>query len=710
MSVREREAHADLFGTYEAVRAVLRPDSVVVIGASEKETTMAGAPIRNLLRHGYGGKLFAINPNRTEVAGVRSYAHVADLPEAPDTAVLVVAADLVPTTLRQCAERGIRTATVVASGFGEGAAGEAGETRDRELAEVLRATGIRIVGPNTAGLMNISDSYVPRAAMNHPPELRIGNVAVITQSGALCNTVSNRAQAHGLGLNYIAATGDQLDLDLWDMAAFALEDIRTRCVLMVIEGFKSPDKFLQVAARARELGKPIVALKIGVSELGSRVVATHSGALAGVSDVQAAVLREQGVVTVQEIDDLWELGLLMQKWGVPSKRTSRVGLLALSGGEAAFGADNASILQLDLPRLSARTADGLSKLSPLAKPANPFDTAGEVMSRPSLVGEAIDVMLKEPAFDCLVVASPVFAGIYSERIFGAIVDTLEKQPSRRTAISAWTAGELTAAGENILKNSGLAVFQGVHRALRAIRNYDRYSEALEIAAPSTEILQNPVPRQNRKSTVLSYWQAREQLGAIGVPFNSAEAVATIDQAVAAAERIGYPVSLKLSSRKVVHKVRKGAVFLLLSSADEVRTAAARLLDLGLDAAAGDAIIVEKYVGSYYSLLVGGSRDAEFGPILLFGLGGGYAEAYADIARATCPIGRDRAAAMVSSTTIGRVIGQQGKTLDSLMRLLPDLSNWFSGSPNVESFDINPILVAPDGSLCAVDARIQSDEE
>lgn len=700
-------APLDMFGSREALRSILQPRSVVVIGASTQETTMAGAPLKNLLRHGYDGRIYAINPNRADVQGVKSYSILRDLPETPDTAVLVVGADLVPQALRDCAARGIKTATVVASGFGEGASGEAGTLREAELERVLHETGIRIVGPNTAGLMNVADNYVPRAAVNHPEKLKAGDVAIVTQSGALCNTLTNRALLHGVGLTYMAATGDQIDLDLWDIAAFALEDPRTKTILMIIEGFKSPEKFLRVARRAREIGKPIIALKIGVSDLGSSVVATHSGALAGVSAVQAAVLEEWNIVSVREIDELWEVGQLMQLWGVPEKSVRNIGLVSMSGGEAALGADEAAGLGLQFPSLSQPVLDRLTALSPLAKAANPFDTAGGVMSRPELVGDAARIMLDEPAVDAVVVASPVFAGMYADRMYRSILKASDEGGHPRVAVSAWTAGELTRSGQAILRDGTLPIFKGAHRALRAISHYDRYGAGNRRPLGALPTVDRAAG--NRTSKVLTYWESRKILSATGVPFNKAELVTTAEAAIAAAARIGLPVSMKLSKSDIVHKADKGAVFVMLASEHAVRDAARHLSALGdleEGISEGEGIVVEQFVGSVSAVLIGGSRDPEFGPVLVFGLGGGYAEAYADVGRATCPFDLDRSKRLIGGTRIGKVLERQPKARQTLENLLPKIAHWYATSPEVQAFDLNPLLVSSDGVVCAVDARIE----
>ncbi len=232
----------------KAIDSILRPRSVVVIGASPQGRGFTSAPLKNLTRHGFDGAIYAVNPRYEDIDGIRCFPDVAALPEVPDTAVVVVGARRVPQALAECAAAGVRSATVIAGGFGE--LGDEGRRLEEEIRALGRASGLRIVGPNTAGLMNIVDGYVPRAGLNHPDALTRGGLAVITQSGALCNTVMLRILAHGHGLTYAVATGSQWDLDLWDFVDYCTADERTRAILTVAEGLKDPERFLHAARRA----------------------------------------------------------------------------------------------------------------------------------------------------------------------------------------------------------------------------------------------------------------------------------------------------------------------------------------------------------------------------------------------------------------------------------------------------------------------------
>src|SRR5581483_4374850 len=319
----------------EALERIINPKSMCILGASDSER-MSGRPLRHLTAHGYPGEIYLVNPKHRQLAGRQCHARVADLPSVPDTAIIVSPAPTVLPLLRECAAAGIPTATVVAAGLTEGAAGADRDDFTTALTETLRDTGMRILGPNTPGLVNLAADYAPRAASLGPPETMVrGDVGIVTQSGALGLTVLNKAVLHGVGVHAVVHTGNQFDLDVWDVADYYVQHDDVRIIAMVIEGFKDVDKFRTVARAAHAAGKPIVLLKVGTSSAGASVVTTHSGALAGEATVQRAVLAVENVVQADDLDQMWEVIQLFQRWGVPARPVRSVAVAALSGGEAA---------------------------------------------------------------------------------------------------------------------------------------------------------------------------------------------------------------------------------------------------------------------------------------------------------------------------------------------------------------------------------------
>lgn len=699
--------------TWSAVDSVLRPGSVVVVGASPQGRGFTAAPLKNLARHGFDGQVYAVNPKYDQIDGVLCRPSAGELPQVPDTAVIVVGARRVPAALAECARAGVRSATVIAGGFAE--LGAEGADLAAAVREIVAQTGIRLVGPNTAGLMNVADNYVPRAGLNHPPVLQRGGLAIATQSGALCNTLLNRTLARGHGLTFAVATGSQWDLDLWDFVDYYVTDERTRAILTIVEGLKDAEKFLTTARRAAAAGKPIILLKPGRSELGTAAVQTHSGALAGASDVQLSLMRENGVIVVDELDELWETGQLFDRWRPPSPATSRgsgpwrLGISTYSGGDGALAVDAAEQAGLDCPPPSSATAEVLENLFRLATPGNPFDYTGEVVDKPDLLAPATGVLLDDPAFDMFLVAAPVWSGHFAKWILGPAVDQAAARPSTLSAVSLWSAGATTAEAERLVLDAGLPLFDGSHRAVRAMGRYATFhAHAERWSQPAESQLEGWTPRTGmavdrpRRSTVLlDYWDARALLTEAGITFNAARLATTADQAVQVAQQLGFPVTLKASSDDVVHKAAAGAVALYLREPEAVRTRAESMLCTF----PGARLIVESYTASVAMALLGGHRDPEFGPILLTGLGGGYAEAYHDVTHLRCPATHDQARRALGTTTFGgRLLSPE--RLDNLTDVLVATAAWFAANPQINSFDVNPILIDLDDRLTAVDARIE----
>lgn len=692
---------------HDAIDSILRPESVVVIGASPHGRGFTSAPLKNLRRHAFAGTTYAVNPRYTDIDGIPCFPDVASLPTRPQTAVIVVGARNVPGALRDCATAGITSATVIAGGFGE--LGAEGARLEAEIRAIQRDSGIRLVGPNTAGLMNIIDGYVPRAGQNHPDELTVGGLAVVTQSGALCNTLMLRILSRGLGLTYAVATGSQWDLDLWDFVDYFAADDRTRATLVIAEGLKDPEKFLVAARGAAAAGKPLVLLKPGRSELGRQAVQTHSGALSGASDIQLSLMRENGVIVVDELDELWEVGQLFERWPRPttSGAKRRLGISTYSGGDGAIAVDAADAAGLQCPPPSPKTEKLVSGLFQLARAGNPFDLTGEVIDKPELIAPATSAMLEDENFDYFLMAVPAWSGHFAKWTLGPALEEVGKRAGTRVAVSIWSAGDVTSEATQLVLDARLPLFDGSHRAVRAIARYADFhgeSERWATPAPSTHV-RATAHSPGETYVTHDYWSSRSLLEGAGVHFNQARLASDAEEAAALAEELGYPVTLKASSGSVIHKAAVGAIRLYLRDAAEVVAAAQDVLARVPDG----RVVVESFTPSVAMALLGGHRDAEFGPVVVVGLGGGYAEAYRDVAHVRCPADAGEARRALASTTFGRMIACDPDRFAQLVDLVAVASWWFADQPEVESFDINPVLLGLDGRVVAVDARVTTRE-
>lgn len=670
--------------------ALLNPGRVAIVGASDRRETFSGGTIVNLVRHGFTGEIYPVNPRRETVGGMRAYPDVRSLPTDVDLAVVVVRADLVVDALRDSVQAGARAAIVVSSGFGEGAADEAGRRRAEQLTAFLAEYPIPILGPSTTGLVNLNDGFVPRAVTNHlPPErLKPGPIALISQSGAANNVVFNRAHAHGVPVGLAVATGIQANVTVWDVASAALTDPRIAVLAMLVEDLGSPDDYEPVLRRAAELAKPVVLLRTGRTEAGGRAIRTHTGALAGDWAVERQMLRSLGVMLVDDLDQLWEVAAIAHSWGQPPAG-KKLGVIAFSGGEGALIADQAAQAGLQMadvsPEFEALVADKLE----LAGAGNPFDPTGEVITRPENGVAAIEGFVTTNDFDVTLVALNAQSAPTKRGLVDHVLGTLSR-PDARVGITYWPIAGLSDGLSEALADFPGPALPGSHRMIAALRAW------WDSRPPVGQPPQRAARRLDVPSGRPNYWQARKALSALGVPFAEAELVSDVDAAVRAAARVGYPAVLKANVVSTVHKAAAGLVRLGVSDEAALRGHTAELL------AHAPAVVVEPTVVASASLIVGATHDERIGPVVLVGSGGGAAEYLQDTA--VCPVRLltpDTARDTIRRTAIGRFLeAREPACFEQLTELMMQLGPAVAGV----SVDLNPVAVTT-GGLIALDARI-----
>ncbi|WP_165821035.1 acetate--CoA ligase family protein [Nocardioides gansuensis] len=693
----------------QVLRSLLSPKSVAVVGASDSRFTFSGAPLHNLSVHGFTGSVYPVNPKRDEIGGQECYPSVLDIPEAVETAVITVPAAAVVDVLEQCERRGVLSATVVSAGFGEDGAGPDGQVRQRRLDEWLSGSRLRVLGPNTAGLINLLDDYVPRAAANHleGSRLRAGSVALFTQSGACSNIVFNRAQANGVGIGVMAATGGECDITVWDLVEHSLHDERVSVVMVVIEALGDPQRIRKVAALAHSLRKPVVLLKLGSSPLGSEVVMTHSGSIAGDEQVARAAFEQWGIVQVDDFDALWQVARLFEAWGAPTGPTGRLGVFAFSGGEAALIADHASDTSLSLPAVSEAFDQNIREVLGFAKAANPFDATGELVGRPEKLVPVLNSFLDDNELTEVLVATPVYRAEAAERVLPQL-ETLFRDrgdSGPRVAFSMWPAGPLTELQAELLSATGCPVLPDSTRAVHAIDRYSGWLSGLDKprAAPETAAsLSATVPAPRLGAT---YAEVRDCLRELGMPFAPGGHTTSADEAVAMAREIGFPVVMKGDVSSTMHKAKAGLVAVGVATEDAVR---ARYSELAALAAAhgGQGVVVEAMVSASLQCFVGARRDPDFGTTLIFGLGGSAAEFLDDTALLVVDEEAD-VGELLLGTRVGSFIQEEyPKVAMSLTEMLAATAAWFTAEPAVEDVDLNPVMVdVTSGTVTCVDGRV-----
>ncbi len=693
-----------------SIDRMLNPRSIAVVGATPRMQYGGRFLAAAMGSADSGVNVYPVNPRYEEVQGVQCYPSVTALPEAPDVVGVVVPYHAVLDTLRESHEKGAKSAIVISAGFAERAVDDRRDLQG-ELGRFAQESGMRVSGPNCLGLANLKDDIWASASSRGAAGLS-GPIGLVCQSGASAfGPFLTRAVDEGIGFTYIVSTGNEADLDFCDFARYLLDDDDTRVIAGFVEGFKDGRKFLEVARLAAERGKPIVLIKIGRSDLGSRAAGSHTAALTGVDEAYEAAFAQYGVIRVQDYDDLLQVSNLMARCPRPSKRG--VAVVSHSGGISSLTADMFGQAGLDLPPLSERARDGINGiLKGFGWAANPSDVTGFANSDefPAIMS----YMAEDEGVGTLVVAS---AGADPQ----ATQVIAQRDASGMPVAFLWTGTRGAQSGLPMLRQAGIPVFYVPDKLAAGVRYLNDYHDWRERRlargfAQAGEITdeQAEAAKALEGSGALSEYDSKALVRAFGVPTTREEVAADAESAVAAADRIEYPVVLKVNSADILHKTEAGGIRLGLGDADAVRNAFG---DVTSNAKAYDAdaringAVVQEMVSGGVETIVGVSYDAQLGPILLFGTGGVMVEVYNDVALRLCPITREDALEMIDEVKGARLLsgfrGAPVADVDALADVLVNVSQMavqLEGS--LGELDINPLMVLPKGQgVKAADALV-----
>ena len=682
-----------------SIDRMLNPRSIAVVGATPRMQyggRFLAAAMGSMER---GVNVYPVNPRYEEVQGLQAYPSVSALPEAPDVVGIVVPYHAVLDTLRESHEKGAKSAIVISAGFAERGVDDRRDLQG-ELGEFARESGMRVSGPNCLGLANLKDDIWASASSRGAAGLS-GPVGLVCQSGASAfGPFLTRAVDEGIGFTYIVSTGNEADLDFCDFARYLLDDDDTKVIAGFIEGFKDGRKFVEVARLAAERGKPIVLIKIGRSELGTRAAGSHTAALTGVDARYDAVFEQYGVIRVQDYDDLLQVSNLMARCQRPPHRG--VAVVSHSGGISSLTADMFGQAGLDLPPLSDRARDGINDiLKGFGWAANPSDVTGFANSDdfPAIMS----FMADDPNVGSLVVAS---AGGDPQ----ATQVIAQRDSSDKPVAFLWTGTRGAQSGLPLLRQAGIPVFYVPDKLAAGVRYLNDYHDWRErqLARGFAEVGELSADQERAAASLtggaLSEYDSKALVAAFGVQTTHDELAGDADAAVAAAERIGYPVALKVNSADILHKTEAGGIRLGLADAGAVRaafgeiTANARAYDSN---ARVDGVVVQEMVSGGVETIVGVSYDDQLGPFLLFGTGGVMVEVYNDVALRRCPITRGDALEMIDSVQGAQLLkgfrGAPAADVDALADTLVAVSQMavqLEGS--LGELDINPLMVLPAG--------------
>jgi len=691
---------------------IFRPDSIAVVGASEKTGSIGRAVMTNLIDGGFDGNLFAVNPNYDRLYDRQAYARVADTPDVPDLAVIAIPMSKVPEVVDDCGRIGVKGAVILSAGGRE--AGVEGREREQTIQASAHRSGLRIIGPNCLGIICPQNKLNASFAAHMPPD---GNLAFISQSGAICSSMLDLSLQEKMGYRYFISIGSMLDVDFGDLIDYVGSDPKVSSVLLYIESLSHFRKFMS-AARAVSRMKPIVVLKSGRSEAGARAAASHTGSMAGDDRIYDAAFQRAGVVRVRSLGDFFDCAELLAKEKRPMGR--RLTILTNSGGPGVMTADAVVEKGLSLSSLSEKTIDKLDQVLPAHwSRQNPIDILGDADA--SRYIDALKCLDVKETDGLLIILNPQ-AMIDPAEVAAYLTDALRNAPFR--VFTSWMGGRDVAQGTTILNEAGIPTYATPEQAVQAFRYLCDYAKNLKILQeipPRIEHRMNlkrdaaePILARGleRKNGLLTEYESKEVLEAYGIPVNPTRLAESKTDAENMAPQIGFPLAMKIASWNIVHKSRAGGVKLGLDSVEAVSQAYETIMRQ--TAAAADSFQVQGVTLQPMrspidvELLIGAKKDPNFGPVLLFGWGGVHTEALADWNIALAPLNRLLAHQLMSGTRVFSVLTADGAPgnadLEALEELLVRLSYLVVDFPQIEELDINPVAISS-RRPCAIDARI-----
>ncbi len=631
-----------------------RPKSVAVIGATEAAGTVGRSILWNLISSPFGGTVYPVNPQRASVLGIRAYPTLASLPEPVALAVIATPAATVPGIIRECGAAGLQGAIIISAGFRE--SGPRGAQLEQEILAEARRTSMRLIGPNCLGVMCPISGFNATFA---PTIARPGNVAFISQSGALCTAILDWSLREQVGFSAFVSVGSMLDIGWGDLIDYLGDDPHTRTIVIYMESVGEASSFLS-AAREVALSKPIIVIKAGRTEAAAQAAASHTGSLSGSDDVLEAAFRRVGVLRVNSISDMFYMTEALAKQ--PRPKGPRLAIVTNAGGPGVLATDALLTLDGELARLSPETHAALDQvLPPHWSHNNPVDIIGDADAE--RYGRTIEVVSKDANVDgLLVVMTP--QGMTSPTAIARTVCGYAKIVGK-PILASWMGGAQAAQGESVLHEAGIPTFPFPDTAAQVFQYMWKYSYNLRALYETPA--QTPADTTDRSAATAIIQRARETrellteteskdlLAAYGIPVVCTKLAATADEAVALASGLGFPVVLKLNSTTITHKTDVGGVKLNLFSEPAVRAAFRSIQDSVAEKTGSEhfqGVSVQPMLPSDgYELILGSSVDPQFGPVLLFGAGGQLVEVFRDRALGLPPLNTTLARRMMEQTRI-----------------------------------------------------------
>jgi acyl-CoA synthetase (NDP forming) len=689
-----------------ALDALFDPKSIAVIGASSSPAKIGGLPISFLKQSGFEGSIYPINPKSEQIQGLDAYGSIRDVDAPVDLAICAVPGPLAERAIQDCADTGVRSVVMFSAGFAEVDA--KGAAKQDRLTNIARDAGLRLMGPNCMGMANLRSGAI---ASFHPafarPVPRTGRIGVVSQSGAFGGLIALMAQRRGIPLAQIITTGNEADVTVSDGLRYLAAQSGIDVILLYVEGVRDGADFLSGLAAAHAAGIPVVVVKLGRTEIGEAAVTSHTAALAGSDAVFDAVLQQFGAYRAHSIEEFFDLGCAAAVAGLP--RNPRTGIVTVSGGVGVLMADHAAMNGLELPELSAQTQSMIRDLVPFAGTRNPLDVTGQVINDMSLLTKSLEAMAQDAAGFGSV---HLFLGAALLHPQGAkqILPPLLEASKARPDVQFNVAGLLNDEIQSQLDTAGIGSFTEPTHATRAT------SALWTIAKAHSQPLDRPEPGEALQlpDAPLNEVDSLSILAQAGVPTIETHIATTADEAAKIASQVAGPLVVKILSPDILHKTDLGAVHLNVVGPDAARAAfeaCVRAASDGAPQARIQGCVVTPMAPDGVDAILGVTRDAALGPIVMLGVGGIYAELVEDVSFRAAPIGPDEAERMIDDTRLGKLLAgvRGGPALDrpALAQTVSALSRFAAAhADQIESLDVNPVRVLPLGQgALALDAVV-----
>jgi len=688
----------------DAIQALLHPRSIAVIGASSDFNKINGRTLKALVDKGYAGRILPVNPKYQTLLDLPCYPDIASMPGTVDLAVVAVPAKHVPDTLRALGRKGVRAAVVFSSGFSE--VGGDGVRLEAELKKAIKDSGVRILGPNCLGLVNVFEQVMATFSQFSLGPTPQGPAAFVTQSGALGTATAGTARKRGLNFGYFVNTGNETDIQFVDVMRAIVAEDNIRVGAGYIEGLKNGPGLLEVAEDALQRAKPLVLTKVGRTRAGARAIASHTGSLAGEDAVFDGVIRQRGIIRARSDEQLLDFVDIFTQCALPGGKG--IGFITRSGGAGALMADRAEELGLQVATLSAETTAALRTVVPVfGSTNNPVDITAQGLVNPALMRDSLKILLSDPQVDVAIVWLS-FTDKYAEVTVQSFVEA--KAQTSKPFIVCWMGMPDIAA--KLMREAGIPYLRSAEPAVDAVAALVRYAEARRnwlSDQPARQAITLPKLALPAGRGPVASLEGQALLQQCGVQTAAARLATTAEEAVTAAQALGYPVVLKIESPDILHKTEAQGVALQLRDAAAVRSAYATLLanakQYNADARVA-GVLVQAMAQGDVELVIGLKRDPTFGPVVMVGLGGVLIEVFKDVVFRAAPVTEAEALRMLdelrSRVVLDGVRGKAPVNKRAIAQMVSAVSRLGAAAgARLAELDLNPVLAGAQGAT-AVD--------